>query len=408
MSFIRDHNNFVDTINKLIEVKDYLKASVLLKDRLVEEPEVSVYQLFYFEVLIKLNMDKEAMFWLKKFIAKCKSQTDVYYYKGLYYFLGSNLNRSMRSLEKCFKEKIYFLKKLLNDPSFEALQETKEFKELIAPTKEFQVNEFISLKLIFSKSLIFIQDDLFMTCQKVALNILPGKVGMYDDFNNIDDVIDFYKSQTPSGGEISITPEEEFWAHCSNMQAWVENDYNTCILSRYISFPILTELSNRGFQRFQRLLKEEIIYRIKEGGIKTIRYFIADTGENYLKYLTENDLFDNLLPFDERDIVKNIASFSPLEYTITTSLGDSRRFSSLRDDSKLHFCMKNGHITELEILLEDLPISKQYYEALLQVKGLDHLEEVAMYTYSSEDTPSNKIFLKILHDFDNLHHELVT
>ena len=128
-------------------------------------------------------------------------------------------------------EDIYYLKKLLYDVSFEALRKTEEFKDLIVPAKVFEVNEFISLKLIFSKTLIYVYDDLFLNCQKVALNLVPSEFEKYKDFDNIDDIIEFSKSHMPSEESISITPEEEFWAHCSNMQAWVENDYDSCILS---------------------------------------------------------------------------------------------------------------------------------------------------------------------------------
>lgn len=395
MSIVRDLNNFVRKIKKLIAVKDYSKASVLLRDKLVEEPEVSVYQLFYFEVLIKLKQFKEAKFWLKKFIAKCKSQSDVYYYKGLYYFLAGKISQSMESLENCFNEEIYYLKKLFTDDIFDALKETKEFKELIAPIKEFQVNEFISLKLVFSKTLIYVCDELFLTCQKVALSLVPSKFKEYSDFDDIDEIIDFYQSKYDPKGEVMITPEEEFWAHSSNMQAWVDNNYNTCVLSKNISFPILTELSNREIPHFKILFKEELITRIRGGGIKTLLYFI---NEFYLNYLTEQDLFDGLLLLEEAEIIKNISQLIPLDYTLTTCLKDSRRFSSLRSENKLHFCIKEGHITELEILVDCLYSWDQHREAILQIKNLKYLEELALCGSEGDDVS----FFGSLYNFDDL------
>ncbi|KKK60370.1 hypothetical protein LCGC14_3025040, partial [marine sediment metagenome] len=308
MSFIEDHNSFVDAIKKLIEDKDYIRASTLLKNKLVKEPEVSVFQLFYFEVLIQLHKYKEAKLWLKKFIAKCKSQTDVYYYEGLYYFLEDNLNQSMESLGKCFKRKVYYLKKLSTDDTFDLLKETKEFKKLIKPAKVFQVNEFISLKLIFSKTLIYVCGDLFLTCQKVALNLAPNEFEKYDNFDDIDGAVDFYESKA-SKEEVIITPEEEFWVHCSNLQTWVENKYNTNILTKYLSFPILEELSQRGISYFVTIFKEEIISRIKTGGIKILLYFIEG---DYLNYLSEEDFFDSLLSIEDAEIIRNISNLIPL------------------------------------------------------------------------------------------------
>ena len=90
MNFIDDYNNFVDEIKRLIELEDYIKVVVLLKDALVKRPEITALQRFYYEVLVKLNRYKEARFWLRRFISKCESQTEALYYKGLYYFLGGN------------------------------------------------------------------------------------------------------------------------------------------------------------------------------------------------------------------------------------------------------------------------------------------------------------------------------
>lgn len=392
MSIVRDLNNFVRTVKKLIAVRDYSKASVLLKDKLVEEPEVSVYQLFFFEVLIKLNKYKEARFWLKKFIAKCKSQADVYYYKGLYYFLAGKISQSMESLENCFNEEIYYLKKLFTDDTFDALKETKEFKELIAPTKEFQVNEFISLKLVFSKILIYICDELFLTCQKVALSLAPSKFKEYSDFDDIDEIIDFYQSKYDPKGEVMITPEEEFWAHSSNMQAWVDNNYNTCILSKNLSFPILAELSKRKIPYYKILFKEELITRIRDGGIKTLLYFI---NENYLRYLSEEDLFSGLLSVEEADILRRISNLNPYQYTLTTNLKDSRRFPSLRDDDKIHFCVENNHVTELEIVTEQFSFSHQYHNVMLKIRNLNYLRELAIYDSIGD-------FIEVLYNFDSL------
>jgi tetratricopeptide (TPR) repeat protein len=409
MNFISEYNSFVSRVENLIEHEDYIKAADLLKKGLAKNPNDRGFQRFYFRVLLKLGRYEEAKFWLSKVILRYEksSQIDTFYYKGLYYFLEGEFKQSMEFLKKCFEIDIYYLKKLLYDNAFDSLKDSAEFKILITPTKEFVVNKFISLKLIFSKTLIYVCDDLFLTCQKIAINIVPFEIEKYTDFNDIDDIIDFYKSHSSTKEEISITPEEEFWGHCSNLQAWVENDYNTCVLSKNLSFPLLKELSGRGFPYFTTIFKEELIHRIKMGGIKTLLYFIADTEENYLNYLTEEDLFDNLLPFEEAEIIKNIRNFIPLEYTLTTSLRDSRRFPSVRDDKKMHFCIENNHISELEILLDDKSYSDQYHSALLQVKNLRYLEELAIYRSYDINNSDDRLFLKALHNFDNLSLDLL-
>lgn len=269
----RDYNSFVRKVESLIALQDYNKASDLLQIALSEAPLDRGFQRFFVTVLLGLNKFKDAMFWLKKIISTFEnssspSQVNAFYYKGLFYFLQGNFKRSMKSLSNCFELDISFFKKLLYDKDFDSLRDSAEFERLITPSKEFTVNEYISLRLMFSKTLIYVCNELFLTCQKIAINIAPIEFREYANFNDIDDIIDFYNSHAHSAAkkEVSITPEEEFWGHCSNLQAWVENDYNTCVLSKNISFPLLKELSNRRISRFTQILKKELIERIRMGG----------------------------------------------------------------------------------------------------------------------------------------------
>jgi tetratricopeptide (TPR) repeat protein len=407
MSYIDEYNNFVDEVKTLIENKKFTKAAGLLKSGLSKNPNDKHWQRFYYSVLIKLKEYKEAKFWLLKFIAKCKSQVDSLYYRGLYYYIEGDITRSIESLKQCFFEDIYYLKKIFYDISFEELRESKEFKSLIYPYKEYKIDNYISLKLLFSKTIIYICDYLFLTCQKVALSLVPSEFDKFEDFKDIDDIIKYYKSKKTLQSEVLISPEEEFWAHCSNLQTWAESGYNTSLLSKNLSFPILVELSKRGISKFAIILKEELIYRIKAGGIKTLLYFIADTEVNYLEYLGEDDLFDGLLSLEEADIMKDITQFIPLEYTLTTSLLDSRRFPSVRSEKKMHFCIEDGHIAELELLLNDYVSSTDYLEAISKISNLKQLKVLSVYI--TEDIMSDsplKVYWKSLTNFDNLMRDL--
>lgn len=109
-----------------------------------------------------------------------------------------------------------------------------------------------------------------------------------------------------------------------------------------------------------------------------MKYFLEDE-ENYIQNLSEEDLLDNLLPLEEAKIIKNISRHIPFEYTITTNLRDSRKYTYFRDHKKMHFCIENNHVIELEIILNDSIHSDQYHEALFQVKNLKYLKELAIY-----------------------------
>jgi len=40
-----------------------------------------------------------------------------------------------------------------------------------------------------------------------------------------------------------IKPREEFWGHCSNLQAWIEFDYHPELLHSSLTIPILKRLA---------------------------------------------------------------------------------------------------------------------------------------------------------------------
>ena len=412
----RVYNSFVDKVKNLISAEDYTKVASLLRKVLIKTPNDRAFQLFYVTALVGLNRIKEAKVWLKKIILKYEkssyinSEINTYYYKGLYYFLEGEFNRSMEFLKECFSIRPDYFKKLLYDKAFVLVKNSDEFKKLCAPTKVFLVNDYISLRLMFSKTLIYVCNELFLSCQKIALSIAPNEFEDYTDFTDIDDAISFYKSHTQTDGkQISVSPEEEFWGHCSNLQAWVENDYNTCVLSKNISFPLLKELFVRGIKRFTPIFKRELIERIKIGGNNILSYFLHknDTEENFLKHLTEEELLDNLVPFEEAEIIKNISKFIPLDYTITINLGDTRDYyPEFRDDEKMHFYIENNHIIELEILLNWMFYTEEYHQTLLEVKNLKHLKELAVYITINICGAGQKRFLKTLYNFENLDCEL--
>ena len=49
--------------------------------------------------------------------------------------------------------------------------------------------------------------------------------------------------------DYQINSEMEFWAHCSNIQAWAENNYDTQMLHSNLSFPLLKKLNQTKSQK---------------------------------------------------------------------------------------------------------------------------------------------------------------
>ena len=56
-----------------------------------------------------------------------------------------------------------------------------------------------------------------------------------------------------------IAPEEEFWGYCSNLQTWVEHDYDTRLLHSNIAFPLLGRISRAGDKQASKYLSKRLV-----------------------------------------------------------------------------------------------------------------------------------------------------
>ena len=84
----------------------------------------------------------------------------------------------------------------------------------------------------------------------MLLNIETTRFKDYDSIQSIDEAAE-YLNRTLERGYRKIDPETEFWGHCSNLEAWAENNYDTRFLHRNLAFPLLkiifTIISLRNF-----------------------------------------------------------------------------------------------------------------------------------------------------------------
>ncbi len=164
--------------------------------------------------------------------------------------------------------------------------------------KEFKINDFLSLKLQNNRTNIYVKNRVFTQCMYLLLNIPVDRIRDYDIIDSIDEAAEVLdRSLEGSRSQHLITPEEEFVGHCSNIQVWAENDYDTRILHRNLAFPLLKRLSDVGDPIAKKKFKEEIALRYSSGH-STVIMFLSQNG--YLKYLSSEELEclldDNKLP----------------------------------------------------------------------------------------------------------------
>ncbi len=152
--------------------------------------------------------------------------------------------------------------------------------------KEFIVNNYITLKLENNKTNIYINGKLFRHCKYLFLNIdetgrRPSEF-IYTPAECIDDMVGLYDSSNAprmdEGGTpiISLPPEDEFWGHCSNLEVWAENNYDSRLISSYLAFPLLKDLSKAGDQLAIECFKDEVKKRFLSHNPNVMLYLFEE------------------------------------------------------------------------------------------------------------------------------------
>ena len=171
--------------------------------------------------------------------------------------------------------------------------------------KEFNANKYILLRLEGKYTVIHVNGKRFTYCKRLVIIFPETDIEKYDGIESIDEVSDLYdhylidnEMYKEEYGKLylspysyNIPPETEFWGHCSNIQVWVEHDFDTRILHSNLAFPLLKELTKAGDPKAKRVFKEEIAKRISSGYYPTIKYLIL---EGYIFFLTIEELLCTL------------------------------------------------------------------------------------------------------------------
>jgi len=182
-------------------------------------------------------------------------------------------------------------------------------------TLEKVINEYITIKLANGRSFIYVKGRRFIQCIRLILNIPKYDIPRYDEIDSIDEAAKLYTTHIHQnriiGGRmgvfgpnqrVNITPEQEFWGHCSNIQAWVEHNYDTRILMSNISFPLLRELTKAGDPQAKKVYKEEIALRLESGYPSVVQYLLT---QGYIQAFSPEE-FKTIL--EATDLIKNISS----------------------------------------------------------------------------------------------------
>ena len=260
---------------------------------------------------------------------------------------------------------------------------------------EFEVNKFITLKLEDGKTIIYVNNKSFLQCKYLAFNIPLRDVQEYETIQSIDEMESSDRSRQYY--TLDISPKQEFWGHCSNMQAWAENNYDTCLLHRNLVFPLLKELTDVGDLVAKRLFKDEIAKRMSSGHLPVILYLIEN---DYLSVMNKEEIqtFFPECEFIEYNneiipVLHGSLDYAQVRMKKHLKNEDLNRFVSLQ---KLFIVLKNV-----------LDLTNRNIKDMDEIKGLENLSSLEeLHLCNNQLTSiSNKIFnlkrLKILLLNDN-------
>jgi len=155
---------------------------------------------------------------------------------------------------------------------------------------ELKLSDKITLRLEDGETVIYVDNVKFRQCKYLLLDLDVTKTRL-NTVNSIDEaagILENYLEEGISQSKYEITPEQEFWGHASNLQAWIELMYDTRILRANLSFPLLKRLAETGDDIADKVFRKEIVKRILGGYLPILNYLAEE--EIYLKVLTYEDL----------------------------------------------------------------------------------------------------------------------
>lgn len=214
---------------------------------------------------------------------------------------------------------------------------------------EFTINEFITLKLEDDKTNIYILGEEFIQCKYLLMNIPIQDVEQYDEINSIDEAAEKLNKSLeqgkPESFKIDIPPQVEFWGHCSNLQVWVEQDYDTRFIHSNLAFPLLKKLTEVGDQKARRIFKDEIGKRY-EDGLDPVRQFLALEG--YMDFLTREEMWSMIPNQAEVKILRSIEMETEAEFKLCSN--EIEGFIWGENPNQLAFSIKGDYVMEIDFL----------------------------------------------------------
>lgn len=262
--------------------------------------------------------------------------------------------------------------------------------------RKFKVNKYLELKLEGDETVIYVNGNKFGQCKFLLLNIPIDEITSLGEIESIDEAAEkLDNSLEPIRNKRinNIPPEVEFWGHCSNLQVWVESNYDTRLIHKNLAFHLLHKLSKAGDPVAKNMFKEEIVKRFLSGHPSVMGYLFENGFINYLEIQKEcirDETYDYLIEqLKEQEIKENFVIY---ENRIIGVMSRRKRLTL----TEMHYrhifpelpYKKIDDITKVGGLekLKDLEVLDMNGNNVSEIKGLENLINL-----KSLDISHNKI-----------------
>jgi hypothetical protein len=188
------------------------------------------------------------------------------------------------------------------------------------------------------------------------LNIHQERYKVYNQFEIIDEAVeenqsyvdiysinDFYDNHPRGREKFNITAEQEFWAHCSNIQLWVEHDYDMSLIHSSLGYKLLKSLSNHNIQPVKKRYKNEIVKRFQIGHIESSFFLLAENFHKRFSKEEREQFFLRNNPKLKENIINYLQNYDPelsIKITKRPAIELLGKLKSLRDNDAITILTK--------------------------------------------------------------------
>ena len=258
--------------------------------------------------------------------------------------------------------------------------------------KIYRINEFLELRLEGDDTIIYVSGEPFEQCKYLLLNVPMDRL---HDFDSIDQAQEYLEDDleaelTPE--EVGLEPEEEFHAHCSNLQVWYENDYDTTLLHRNLAFPLLKVLVESGDKKAEKIFKEEIRERFKSLYPPVQSYLIQ---EGYLNYFEKDEIINLLNLISNGQVWEEIAESCEIQKQYLGAIEALKRALHL-DPINYKTLLK---LAETYLKIGDNQLAISTYKNLLELYPYKNALKTSIgecYMKAGDTTNAKKMFMEAL------------